>query len=738
MKKIVYLSILAVLICLLLTCSVSAGFFPDVTDEETAKNVEQLRLMGIIDGMGHGNFDPEGMLTRAQFCKMAVVALGEEGNVGQYKSYTIYPDVRQTHWAIGYINLAVRSDNKFITGFPDGTFRPNDEITYGQAITILMRLLGYKDEDVGMVWPDGYIAAAKQNGLTDGISLKGSDKITRAQAAKLFANLLITNKKSGSKFISGIAGAIYDDVIVLSNNAVAADGTEDALLTSAGIFKMSKKAASSELIGEKGMLVLDAKGKALTFIPDNDTVKVSVVVSSAKQNYITDDTGALKQIKEDVKTFVNGAEMQWSTAYTSVLRGTSVTLYYGVSGAVEYVFIGGGYDKKLVIVSADGSLDEIETLTDNKNFVLFRNGAPAKASDLCKYDVAVYDSVNNRVDVSNHRITAIYEDASPSFSAPEKVTVLGMEFEVLPTAADSFYGFNNGQSVTVLLTEDNKVAGAVDPSVLKGNAKGLVKSISSNYAEVELTFGLTVTGDPDLGRNVQKYAGGLVNVSSDKAGYLSLDLISLNKRNYGDWDIEKGTLGFNEVLNSVAVYEYVDGSELRKVDISELPKTVPTDKVVYIETEKDKVYLIVLNDVTGNSYAYGRAIYNADATMYNNNIEYSGPAVSVVTSETTLGPAFCIETYKDGEWIAMAVKYNRSNGLSEAIVTRLTDAGTAPFSAVRTNSVIISGETYSVPENVQCYNENSQKWLTLENAMKYADHAEFYAFRGVIRVIVIN
>jgi hypothetical protein len=86
----------------------------------------------------------------------------------------------------------------------------------------------------------------------------------------------------------------------------------------------------------------------------------------------------------------------------------------------------------------------------------------------------------------------------------------------------------------------------------------------------------------------------------------------------------------------------------------------------------------------------------------------------------------------------MAVKYNRSNGLSEAIVTRLTDAGTAPFSAVRTNSVIISGETYSVPENVQCYNENSQKWLTLENAMKYADHAEFYAFRGVIRVIVIN
>ncbi len=98
-------------------------------------------MFGVLDGMGNGLFEPNGTLTRAQFCKMAVTALRENDSVSQYKSYTIFPDVRQNHWATGYVNLSVRSEKKFISGFPDGTFKPDIPITYGQAITILMRLL---------------------------------------------------------------------------------------------------------------------------------------------------------------------------------------------------------------------------------------------------------------------------------------------------------------------------------------------------------------------------------------------------------------------------------------------------------------------------------------------------------------------------------------------------------------------------------------------------------------------
>lgn len=85
---------------------------------------EVLRMLGVLDGTGGGAFQPYGTLTRAQFAKMAVVMLGKKGAVGQYQTYTIFPDVRADHWAAGYINLAVRGEgeegkDKLLTGYPD-------------------------------------------------------------------------------------------------------------------------------------------------------------------------------------------------------------------------------------------------------------------------------------------------------------------------------------------------------------------------------------------------------------------------------------------------------------------------------------------------------------------------------------------------------------------------------------------------------------------------------------------
>ena len=58
-------------------------------------------------------------------------------------------------------------------------------------------MLGYKDEDVGGVWPDSYMAEAALIGLTDGVSGTGNEGLTRGQAAKLFLNLLRADQKEG-------------------------------------------------------------------------------------------------------------------------------------------------------------------------------------------------------------------------------------------------------------------------------------------------------------------------------------------------------------------------------------------------------------------------------------------------------------------------------------------------------------------------------------------------------------
>ena len=161
-------------------------------------------MLGAIDGLPNGTFQPSGTLTRAQFCKMAVVTMGRESGVALYQNRTIFPDTPGIHWASGYINMAVstsvsdESSFGIITGYPDGTFRPDISISYAQAVTILMRMLGYADSDAGMIWPDGYLAAAGKIGLTDGLSLSPSSEITRAQAARLFCNLLRTPVKDST------------------------------------------------------------------------------------------------------------------------------------------------------------------------------------------------------------------------------------------------------------------------------------------------------------------------------------------------------------------------------------------------------------------------------------------------------------------------------------------------------------------------------------------------------------
>ena len=71
--------------------------FSDVTDGDTAVAIESLRLMGVLDGYGDGTFRPGTVLTRAQFCKMVVYASDGAKKLGQYNTYTVYPDVRPSH-----------------------------------------------------------------------------------------------------------------------------------------------------------------------------------------------------------------------------------------------------------------------------------------------------------------------------------------------------------------------------------------------------------------------------------------------------------------------------------------------------------------------------------------------------------------------------------------------------------------------------------------------------------------
>ena len=407
MKQRLFALLLAVcMVSSLLTVPAAAADtvrFSDVTDQDTAATVETLRLMGVLDGYGDGSFRPSAQLNRAQFCKMAVYALSGESELGLYRTVTVFPDVKPSHWAASYINMAAKGKT-IISGYPDGKFHPERPVTVGQAVTILLRMLGYKDENVGGVWPDSYMAVGATIGLTDGVGTNGNAPLTRGQAAKLFLNLLRAEKQDGGKYLDSLG---QTRSTVLASSAAGNDGKSFKTADGSEIPLASGKTSSGILNGRKGTLLLNKSGKAVTFVPEAAGSSRTVTIAACTTKTITASDGMKYTLEGTTKTYYNGEETTWANASSWLHAGNTVTLSLDSTGAVTYVFVGGGSTAEAaVIIYENGSSVGFDAITGGvTGYSIYKNGSSAGLGDLRKYDVATYSSATNSIRVCDTRVT---------------------------------------------------------------------------------------------------------------------------------------------------------------------------------------------------------------------------------------------------------------------------------------------------------------------------------------------
>lgn len=186
-KKVI--STLAAVAMLATSASAFAVDFPDVDKSASyAGAVNTLTALGIVNGDENGKFNPENTVTRAEFTKMVVEAIGE-GSAASSSSYTKFAD-SQGHWGAGYIETGVAKG--FINGYDENTFGPDDQVTYAQAVKMLVAAIGYTTyaENNGG-WPSGYLAYGSSLDIIDGVAGVTNDTaLTRAQCAVLIANTL--------------------------------------------------------------------------------------------------------------------------------------------------------------------------------------------------------------------------------------------------------------------------------------------------------------------------------------------------------------------------------------------------------------------------------------------------------------------------------------------------------------------------------------------------------------------
>ena len=95
--------------------------------------VSTLSAMGIVKGDSNGKFNPNASITRAEFAAIAA-RFDDKANT----SAASFSDIAN-HWAKDEISAA--ANNGWITGYTDGTFRPNNRITRAEAMALVNRIL---------------------------------------------------------------------------------------------------------------------------------------------------------------------------------------------------------------------------------------------------------------------------------------------------------------------------------------------------------------------------------------------------------------------------------------------------------------------------------------------------------------------------------------------------------------------------------------------------------------------
>ena len=199
MKRILGIFLAVVMLALTMTSSlcmsVSAvkgkkGSAAWVSDNEI---IDVVGMLEIMVGDQYGNLNLDAGVTRAQFVKMMISASVYKQSASKGISNSPYPDVRAGHWASAYVQTA--ADNGLVKGYLDGTFRPDKPVKLEEAVTVVLRLLGYTAEDLQGTYPAPQMAMYDQLVLSAKISAKQGDNITRRDCMYLVYNMLNSDKK---------------------------------------------------------------------------------------------------------------------------------------------------------------------------------------------------------------------------------------------------------------------------------------------------------------------------------------------------------------------------------------------------------------------------------------------------------------------------------------------------------------------------------------------------------------
>lgn len=216
---------------------VSARFTDVSASNENYNGIEYVQSQGIVSGYADGTFKPGQPINRAEFVKIVISAFYDRASIDsciQESSNNIsgasFPDVKKEDWFAKYICMTNEGENPVIKGYPDGTFKPSQNITFVEAAKILthyFRLDLYNGINAnapsGSPWYYAYVRTLDDQ-FAIPLSIKKFDQnITRGEMAEMIYRLkTVTQDKTSASYdsIRDAAGTDYITITYPEKNAI--------------------------------------------------------------------------------------------------------------------------------------------------------------------------------------------------------------------------------------------------------------------------------------------------------------------------------------------------------------------------------------------------------------------------------------------------------------------------------------------------------------------------------------
>jgi len=399
MKRIIIVILSVFIIMNMFMMSAFGVEYNDIDISSDQEMYDVLSAYDIFSGYDTGEFKYEKELTRAELAKVLSMLTGymKYSNIVE----TSFSDVKG-NWAEKYIAMA--ESIGISKGYSDGTFRPDDLVAYEDAITMILRTMGYQDANMSGNYPDNYLGLANDIGLLEGID-NSNLNMTRGNMAKIvytaLSKDLVTYKNN--EFVSK-GKLLFDNL-----------GSSDRLeITSDFVFD-HREYDFSEVLGNTCDVYFDVDGKVVLVRNPKYDIEKGIVktVLENKTMFIRESYGDIVMKNIDISNVIYNYAPSFVDA--SVYEGSEIIMLKQ-NDVVEKVVLNKAEDANIVYYNDiyEGMLSMLKKTLDEKVIEKLYNKSSnfLTEDDLAESYIRIYGDADKFEDIRENDYIKYYPSNS--------------------------------------------------------------------------------------------------------------------------------------------------------------------------------------------------------------------------------------------------------------------------------------------------------------------------------------